>query len=78
MPRELAAKAETLAFEAYKGTVELVFHPQCFLTAGHFAGEDSARIRALAEVANDPTFDAVWFARGAMARAGWPRAQSRG
>lgn len=44
--------------------VELVVHPQCFLSEGHFAGPDSARIEALVETANDPTIDAIWFARG--------------
>ena len=44
--------------------VELVFHPQCALAAGHFAGTDAERAAALVEVANDPAFDAVWFARG--------------
>ncbi len=44
--------------------VDLVVHPQCFLTDGHFAGPDQAREDALVEVANDPTLDAVWFARG--------------
>ena len=43
---------------------EIVFHPQCFLSEGHFAGPDAARIAALVEVANDPGFEAVWFARG--------------
>ena len=43
---------------------ELVFHPQCFLSEGHFAGPDEARIDALVDVANDPGMDAVWFARG--------------
>ncbi len=43
---------------------ELVFHPQCFLSEGHFAGPDEARRDALIEVANDPSLDAVWFARG--------------
>lgn len=43
---------------------ELVFHDQCFLTCGHFAGPDGARISALVEYANDPALDAVWFARG--------------
>jgi muramoyltetrapeptide carboxypeptidase len=43
---------------------EIVVHPQCFLSAGHFAGEDEARLKAFVEVANDPSFDAVWFARG--------------
>lgn len=44
--------------------VEVHFHPQCFLTHNHFAGTDIARAEALVEVANDPAFDAVWFARG--------------
>jgi muramoyltetrapeptide carboxypeptidase len=42
----------------------LDFHPQCFLSDGHFAGPDRARAAALLEAANDPAFDAVWFARG--------------
>jgi len=42
---------------------ELHFHPQCFLSAGHFAGDDEARAAAFLEVANDPSFDALWFAR---------------
>lgn len=46
------------------GRAEIVFHPQCFLSEGHFAGPDAARIAALVEVANDPGFDAIWFARG--------------
>lgn len=44
--------------------LELEFHPQCFDTAGHFAGPDERRLAALLECANDPEFDAVWFARG--------------
>lgn len=43
---------------------ELVVHPQCFLSAGHFAGDDEARLKAFVEYANDPTLDAIWFARG--------------
>ncbi|MEA3004034.1 MAG: muramoyltetrapeptide carboxypeptidase [Sphingomonadales bacterium] len=43
---------------------ELVFHPQCFLTHKHFAGDDRARADAFVETANDPGFDALWFARG--------------
>ena len=43
---------------------ELIFHPQCFLSEGHFAGSDQARADALVEVANDPSIDAIWFARG--------------
>ena len=65
---------------------EIVFHPQCFLTHNHFAGPDAARADALVEMANDPAFDAIWFARGgygscriaeaAIARLG-PRAREK-
>lgn len=44
--------------------VELAIHPQCFLSHGHFAGPDAARANAFLEVANDPRFDALWWARG--------------
>jgi muramoyltetrapeptide carboxypeptidase len=44
--------------------VELHFHPQCFLSAGHFAGTDAERASAFVTVANDPAFDVVWFGRG--------------
>jgi muramoyltetrapeptide carboxypeptidase len=43
---------------------EIVFHPQCFLSHHHFAGPDRARADAFVEVANDPAFEALWFARG--------------
>ena len=43
---------------------ELLVHPQCFLSEGHFAGPDKARLAALREVMADETIDAVWFARG--------------
>jgi len=43
---------------------EIVFHPQCYLEAGHFAGTDEQRAAAFLEFANDPAFDAIWFARG--------------
>jgi muramoyltetrapeptide carboxypeptidase len=42
----------------------LLFHPQCFLKDGHFAGKDAARASAFVEMANDPAIDAIWFARG--------------
>jgi muramoyltetrapeptide carboxypeptidase len=45
-------------------SAELHFHPQCFLSDGHFAGPDDMRLAALLECANDPRIDAVWFARG--------------
>jgi len=38
--------------------------PQCFASHGHFAGDDETRARAFLDVANDESFDAVWFARG--------------
>lgn len=57
-----AARVIELALE-HPG-VELHFHPQCFLEQGHFAGSDAVRRDALVECANDPGFDAVWFARG--------------
>lgn len=57
---ELAERVQALAPEG----VEIVFHPQCFLSAGHFAGDDRAREDALVELANDSSMDAVWFARG--------------
>jgi muramoyltetrapeptide carboxypeptidase len=47
-----------------RGDCELHFHPQCFLSDGHFAGPDDARLEALTEVMGDPSVDAVWFARG--------------
>ncbi len=59
----LAARARGLTAVAMPA-VDLVFHPQCFLSEGHFAGPDAARAAAFVEMANDPTIDAIWFARG--------------
>lgn len=53
-----------LALAADYPGVELHFHPQCFLSEGHFAGSDAQRVAALVECANDPGFDAIWAARG--------------
>lgn len=61
--KDEAARVLALA-EAEFPEVKLHFHPQCFLSEGHFAGPDAARRDALIECANDPAFDAVWFARG--------------
>ncbi len=58
--RALADRVYALAGES----AELVFHSQCFQRHGHFAGTDSARAAAFTEFANDPTLDAIWFARG--------------
>jgi muramoyltetrapeptide carboxypeptidase len=59
---EDAARVEALS--AQLPDVTLHFHPQCFAQEGHFAGPDAQRLVALLECANDPAFDAVWFARG--------------
>ena len=59
-----AAERVTALAEAEFPDAEIVFHPQCFLTHNHFAGPDAARADALVEFANDPAFDAIWFARG--------------
>ena len=59
----VAARALGLAAVAMP-TVDLVVHPQCFLSEGHFAGSDAARAAAFLEMANDPAIDAIWFARG--------------
>lgn len=65
MSPEAAGEVTALAGELFHGRApEIVFHPQCLLTSGHFAGDDAARADAFVEVANDPSFDAVWFARG--------------
>jgi len=61
---EEAAKRTQAIAAAKFPAVELVFHPQCFLVDGHFAGDDAARGQAFVDYANDSAFDAVWFARG--------------
>ncbi|MFL6757470.1 MAG: LD-carboxypeptidase [Sphingomicrobium sp.] len=58
-----AADAVT-AIAAARGDVELMIHSQCFLSDGHFAGPDEARLMALREVMADDRYDAIWFARG--------------
>jgi|CXWL01.1.fsa_nt_gi muramoyltetrapeptide carboxypeptidase len=63
--KELAERVARFAADAFLDRApEIVFHPQCFLSAGHFAGDDEVRTAAFVEFANDPAFDAVWFARG--------------
>jgi muramoyltetrapeptide carboxypeptidase len=62
---QMAEDVRAIAQKAYGASApELTFHPQCYLSSGHFAGDDAARLAAFVEVANDPAFDAVWFARG--------------
>jgi muramoyltetrapeptide carboxypeptidase len=45
-------------------TAELVFHNQCFVEKGHFAGSDAARLGSFVAMANDPAYSALWFVRG--------------
>lgn len=61
--RDAADRVAALAATHYPD-VELVFHPQCFFSHNHFAGTDAERLDALVETANDPSVDAIWFARG--------------
>lgn len=61
---EAAARVLALAARLYGDRARIDFHPQCFLSSGHFAGDDAARSAAFLEAANDPAADAVWFARG--------------
>jgi muramoyltetrapeptide carboxypeptidase len=60
---EDAARVVALAATTHP-TAELVFHDQCFAESGHFAGSDAERLEAFVELANDPAFGAIWFARG--------------
>ena len=62
---EVAERVQGLAESLYPDRPpELFFHPQCFASHGHFAGDDDMRARAFLDIANDERFDAVWFARG--------------
>jgi muramoyltetrapeptide carboxypeptidase len=60
---EVAERVAAIA-AAFDPAIELHFHPQCFLTHRHFAGEDQVRADAFVSIANNPAFDALWFARG--------------
>jgi muramoyltetrapeptide carboxypeptidase len=62
LTRQSADRLEALVRQ--RGDCEVAIHPQCFLTEGHFAGPDEARLSALREVMADRSVDAVWFARG--------------
>jgi len=65
MTEAVADRVVALAARLYPDRPpEIVFHPQCFLRHGHFAGDDAARASAFVEVANDPAIDAVWIGRG--------------
>lgn len=61
----VAERLPSLVRDAHGGDApDLVIHPQCFLSEGHFAGPDAARVDAFVEMANDQSIDAIWFARG--------------
>src|SRR5687767_316087 len=63
LERSMAERVTALAAERFP-SMELHFHPQCFLSSVHFAGSDAERAAAVVEIANDASFDAVWFGRG--------------
>lgn len=63
-PLKPEAAEAVKAIVGRRGDCEVVIHPQCFLSDGHFAGPDEARLGALREVMADPAIDAVWHARG--------------
>ena len=65
MSVEVAERVQALAGSLYpEGRLEIFFHPQCFASHGHFAGDDETRAQAFLDIANDESYDAVWFARG--------------
>jgi muramoyltetrapeptide carboxypeptidase len=67
-PARTVSRESSLRLSAFMALTypahEIVFHPQCYLEQGHFAGSDAQRAAAFLEFANDPGFDAIWFARG--------------
>lgn len=62
LSREAAGRLGEIV--AARGDCEVRIHPQCFLSEGHFAGPDQARLEALREVMANADVDAIWFARG--------------
>ena len=62
---DIADRVRELAMDRFSDRlIEIYFHPQCFQSCGHFAGDDTARAQAFLDIANDENFDALWFARG--------------
>ncbi len=59
-----AAAEQVTSIAAARGDCDVMIHPQCFVSDGHFAGSDDERLDALRQVMADPAVDAVWFARG--------------
>ena len=65
MSADVAERVQALAGTLYpERAPEIFFHPQCFASHGHFAGDDATRAQAFLDIANDESYDAVWFARG--------------
>ena len=65
---EVAEQVPAVARVIYgEAAPQIVFHAGSYASAGHFAGDDAARARAFLEVANDESFDVLWFARGGWA-----------
>jgi muramoyltetrapeptide carboxypeptidase len=65
MSAEVATRVPALAKRLYpQRPPEIIFHPQCFASHGHFAGDDEARAQGFLDIANDASYDALWFARG--------------
>src|SRR5262249_53586998 len=65
MSTKVAERVQTLATALYPDrTPQIHFHPQCLASHGHFAGDDATRARAFLEIANDASYDALWYARG--------------
>ncbi len=60
---EIAEQVSEIAADKFRDA-ELIFDPQCFASAGHFAGSDDERADTFISLANDPDIDAIWFARG--------------
>ena len=60
----LRAAEDVQAIVEERGDCELLIHPQCFRSQGHFAGSDEERLSALRETMADSSIDAIWFARG--------------
>ena len=61
----LADRVKKIAIDRFPDRIsEIFFHPQCFLSSGHFAGDDAVRAQAFLDIANDESFAALWFARG--------------
>ncbi|WP_187336947.1 LD-carboxypeptidase [Novosphingopyxis iocasae] len=63
LSHEQAGEVWSLAKQYYPDA-DLVFDPQCFEEDGHFAGSDADRKAAFVRMANDPTLEAIWFAKG--------------